>query len=269
MARKEQINIAELLRKCPKGMELDCIMFANPVTLEEVSREYRYPITIKTIKGDTITLTEYGQYSYAEDAKCVIFPKGKTTWEGFVLPCKNFKDGDIISNGNFIAIFYKIGTPAYCTSPNIMYYHCYYSQKYCKFKEKLDFGIGYSTDFEYATEEEKTKLFDAIKANGYKWNAETKILEKVTKPKFKVGDKVKGKIYPLNYIITITGFDGEYYTYLTLNGQYSSFHIKGQNNYELVPDKFDIKTLKHFDKVLVRDSDTCDWCLFFLFSLQR
>ena len=42
-----------------------------------------------------------------------------------------------------------------------------------------------------ATEEEKQKLYDAIKANGYKWNAGTKTLEKLVEPKFKVGDVIQ------------------------------------------------------------------------------
>ena len=37
-------------------------------------------------------------------SKCVIFPKGKTTWEGFVPPCK-FKDGDILTT-NLGSVFY-------------------------------------------------------------------------------------------------------------------------------------------------------------------
>ena len=38
---------------------------------------------------------------------------------------------------------------------------------------------------------EKQKLFDIIKENGYKWNPETKTLEKMIIPKFKVGDKIQ------------------------------------------------------------------------------
>ena len=34
----------------------------------------------------------------------------------------------------------------------------------------------------FATEEEKKKLFDAIKENGYKWNTNTKTLEKLVEP---------------------------------------------------------------------------------------
>ena len=64
---------------------------------------------------------------------------------------------------------------------------------------------GYNDTARFATEEEKQKLFQAIKDNGYKWNAETKTLEK------------------------------------------------------LVEHKFDPKTLKPFDRVLVRDSRQ-HWC---------
>jgi hypothetical protein len=193
-------------------------------------------------------------------AKCVIFPKGKTTWKGFVPPCK-FKDGDIISDGNYVAIFYKIGTPCRCTSHNVIYYHCYYSQKYCKFKKELDFGIGTATEFKYATEEEKQKLFDAIKANGYKWNAETKTLEKI-KPEFKVGDKIKRKgdtrlttikeVRDDCYIITFKDvFDNAYITDKLL--------FSSQDEYEIIPNKFDINTLKPFDKVLVRLTNGFVW----------
>ena len=42
---------------------------------------------------------------------------------------------------------------------------------------------GWSFD-RLATEEEKQRLFDAIKERGYKWNAETKMLGKLIKPKF-------------------------------------------------------------------------------------
>ena len=48
---------------------------------------------------------------------------------------------------------------------------------------------GNKTNLRLATEEEKQKLFDAIKTNGYCWNAETKTLEKL--PKFKVRDRIK------------------------------------------------------------------------------
>ena len=88
------VNIAELLKDCPQGMELDCTMYEN-VTLDSVSTARDYPIRIVTKNGFATKLTQYGQNVGIEEGKCVIFPKGKTTWEGFVPPCK-FKVGDRI-----------------------------------------------------------------------------------------------------------------------------------------------------------------------------
>ena len=42
MIMKNKINIAELLKDCPKGMELDCVMFEN-VTFEGIKHD-EYPV---------------------------------------------------------------------------------------------------------------------------------------------------------------------------------------------------------------------------------
>ena len=81
---ENKINIAELLRNCPRGMELDCVSFNN-VTFECVSDE---GIWIKYIDSNNnsrvIHLTPYGEIELQHiKTECVIFPKGKTTWEGF------------------------------------------------------------------------------------------------------------------------------------------------------------------------------------------
>jgi hypothetical protein len=90
---ENKINIAELLKDCPSGMELDCPLYDN-VTLGCVLEDNVFPIKTQTPDGQ-ISLNKYGCYSNNKDAKCIIFPKGKTTWEGFVSPCK-FKDGDVL-----------------------------------------------------------------------------------------------------------------------------------------------------------------------------
>ena len=62
-----------------------------------------------------------------------------------------------------------------------------------KFKHTCEFKDGDILSYQtvrFATEEEKQKLFQAIKDNRYKWNAETKTLEKLVEPRFKVGDWV-------------------------------------------------------------------------------
>ena len=90
---KDKINIAELLKDCPKGMELDCTIFEGVVFHDVVDRHY--PIRVRRKQGGLINLNAYGCMDDKIDSKCVIFPKGKTTWEGFQRP---FKAGDIIQD---------------------------------------------------------------------------------------------------------------------------------------------------------------------------
>lgn len=206
---EQKINIAELLKDCPNGMELDCLMYDN-VSLMKVDddKDAIYPIRVFRSNGCLIDFTKYGQYSNMNDAKCVIFPKGKTTWEGFVPPCK-FKNGDIL-----------------------------------------------------ATEEEKQKLFQAIKDNGYKWNAETKTLEKLVEPKFKVGDRVKDKNNRVWFIVHVSEKHFNISRIPNPEGEGSGYYvpIEDQDEYELVPDKFDITTLVPFEsRVLVRDTNIDKW----------
>ena len=93
----EKINVAELLKDCPSGMELDCTIFDGVVFHDVVDRHF--PIRVRREQGGLIELTANGCIKDKIDAKCVIFPKGKTTWEGFVPPCK-FKVEDKITDKN-------------------------------------------------------------------------------------------------------------------------------------------------------------------------
>ena len=170
----EKINIAELLKDCPKGMELDCTLYDN-CTYEGIEDVGYIDILVKTPSG-RIRLTKEGCYIRHDDnAKCVIYPKGKTTWEGFVSPIA-FKDGDIVATNSELQVFIlqraQSNTKGYC-----------YIGYDFEFNDFFHAGVW---EFDrLATEEEKQKLFDAIKANGYRWNPETKTLEKLIEPKFK------------------------------------------------------------------------------------
>lgn len=172
----ENLNLVEILKDCPKGMELDCTMYDN-ATFGGIIENRLYPIKVNVGDGPIVSLTKYGQYTDDEYAKCIIFPKGETTWEGFVLPHK-FKDGDIVATntGGWIGI--TMGGHAHSYMPT----YCVLSHNR---EVKLYFGRKEQWGFNrLATEEEKQKLFKAIKDKGYKWNAETKTLEKLVKPKF-------------------------------------------------------------------------------------
>ena len=181
----ENLNLVEILKDCPKGMELDCTMFDN-VTFAGVVENRVFPIRIIVGGGTTMVLTKYGQYTDDDFAKCVIFPKGETTWEGFVPPHK-FKDGDILSYQNARLSHRTIYIYRYHKRLNTSYYVAlsFDPKKSLMICNKGGLALnGYNDTVRFATEEEKQKLFKAIKDNGYKWNAKTKTLEKLVKPKF-------------------------------------------------------------------------------------
>jgi hypothetical protein len=175
---EQKINIAELLKECPAGMELDCTLFEGLEFDCIIDNEY-LPIRcrIKHPNGgyNVYNFTKYGCWIDATFAKCVIFPKGKTTWEGFE-PHYEFKDGDILTDDSCIFIFQKWddnGTAArtYCALHNDGYFED---------GSILYFDID---NTKLATEEEKEMFFKAINDNGYRWNPESKTLERVTYPK--------------------------------------------------------------------------------------
>lgn len=185
---ENKINIVELLKNCPKGMELDCAMYDN-LYFNCIREHPIYPITCWTVdsKGNRhdISFNWYGKSSSVDTAKCVIFPKGKTTWEGFVPPCK-FKDGDVLITGSgrineCVAIFKE--DKSYYGNEGFIYYALTSLHSEKQIFKTNDWACNINTRL--ATEEEKQKLFDAIKKNGYKWNPETKTLEKLVEPKFK------------------------------------------------------------------------------------
>ena len=243
----EKINIAKLLKDCPKGMELDCSLYDN-VTLVQVKEGYDYPIVIETPNGQML-LSKYGCFSKNELAKCIIFPKGETNWEGFQCP---FKDGDIVISNHGDIHISKDNSSSYC----------------CKRQNYFDATITTQVKFDrLATEEEKQKLFDAIKDNGYKWNAETKTLEKLVKPMFKVGDEIVKRNSISNSWI-VSSVSSEYYGLKSSNGieGIGVLSVSEQDNYEILPktDKFDVTNFEPFMKVLVRSDNSDVWeCDFF------
>lgn len=251
---ENKINIAELLKDCPSGMELDCNLFEGLEFDSIVDNEF-LPIScrVKNPNGyNGYNFTKYGCWLDATFAKCVIFPKGKTTWEGFVPPCK-FKDGDVVVTtlGNIAIISNKINNKInnkiYITYCGLFGNDIFTVDKYNVCPER------------HATEEEKQKLFDAIKANGYKWNAETKTLEKLVEPRFKVGNAIQNED---GYKVKITevNIEDECYGYESMIAKgIGGIAFSEQDNWELIPNKFDITTLKPFDKVLVRVCDTAKW----------
>ena len=261
-------NIAEILRNFPKGTKLysPVIGECEFIKIDEDER-----IRVIDNKNYISFFNKFGRWlSSYDDAECLLFPsKENRDWDSF---CP-FKDGDIIftisdcsmgkQNHTFISIFKEFRNNGFATYIDVaitdtsdvdIYHDLDGSKGLLCFKNQI-------IEQRLATEKEKKVLFDTIKAAGYKWNEETKILEKLIKLKFKVGDKIVKKT-GLYIPVEITSIGNEYY-HSNTNNSVSMLPIKEQDDWELVPTpkKFDISTLKPFEsKVLVRYNNENKWC---------
>ena len=258
---ENKINIAELLKDCPKGTKL-----YSPLCGEcRVIKVYNY-LGFDVINGtdDVFNFSYDGRYNLM--GECCIFPsKDQRDWSKFELPYE-FKDGDIVTWGDrrssLVACIYKERKNTISFNHHIALYKG---------------GLGIIVNGEIiltndklslATEEEKQKLFDAIKSHGYNWNAETKTLQKLVEPKFKVGDKIQSVISSSYY--TVVDIKNDLY-FIKSDTEKSPYQVSFSNeiNYELVPSKFDINTLKPFDKVLVRHNKDNKWCCSFFSHIDK
>ena len=81
-----------------------------------------------------------------------------------------------------------------------------------------------------------------------------KTLEKLIVPKFKVGDRIKhrltGDVYKVSMVLS-NGCGGGVYDVSITHELGKSIDIKDQDNYELLPNKFDLETLKHWHHVML------------------
>lgn len=224
---EQKINIAETLDGCPKDTKLYSPIFGD-VYLEKIRPHLAVVVT--TESNDKEEFLYDGRYGI--NGECVLFPsKDQRDWSKFQRP---FKDGDIVVSEKGDIHLLRTSNSSYCAFRE-------------QWENKFDCTITTSIKVaRLATEEEKQKLFKAIKDNGYKWNPESKTLEKLVEPRFKVGDRVKRYKDYIIGIVTHIYDDGSYKVEYK-NGGMSFFSIKFQNDLELVPDKFDITTLKPFD----------------------
>lgn len=160
----EKINVAEILRDCPRGMELYSPLCGKCV----FDRLDMGTIICKKQNTQEITFTSEGYYMIPvfDNCECMIFPsKDQRDWSKFQRP---FKDGDIVIT--------TLGNTAIIKEPAAIEYfaHCILVGAHLHTVPVIVCVA------RLTTEEEKQELLDAIKAHGYKWNEETKKLEKVS-----------------------------------------------------------------------------------------
>lgn len=237
----EKINIAQLLKDCPKGMELYSPIFGK-VYLDKIRPHLAIVVTTDKEQGD---FKEEFLYDgrYGMNGECMLFPsKGKTTWEGFVPPRREFKkESEDERMWKLIKkyVHYNISDMALNAD------HITREQLKSWLEKQGEKSQGKSAL--EAINEEKVDNQNCVKST-----------DKV-EPKFKVGDKIQHKNgYSLD--VSILKINADCYTVKDFIGDQITIDFTHQDNYELVPDKFDIDTLVPFDsRVLVRNGKDQYW----------
>jgi hypothetical protein len=168
----ENLNLIEILKNCPIGTKFYSSYLGKDVFFIGIYYnciKCEYTSQIDSLNSIIQFRKDGSLYIGGE---CMLFPsKDQRDWSKWHRP---FVDGDVIVRGDYIGLYetYRKG--------NII--------THCSIDENLNFILGevyYCFGVErLATEEEKQKLFDAIKANGYEWNSETKTLKELKKEKF-------------------------------------------------------------------------------------
>lgn len=186
------MNILEILKKCPIGTKLYSPI-CGECKLYNIHGNRSFDVLVDFT---TFGFLYDGRYTFK--GECCIFPsKDQRDWSKFQIPV--YKNGDIVYHESSNGIRQIFIVKEQRTDNKVL---CYLGTT-CKGNLSiLEIPI---TVTGYATPEDKEKLFELLENNGYKWNSQTKTLEK------------------------------------------------------LIKDKFDISTLKPFDKVLVRNYDNEKW----------
>lgn len=267
------MNVAELLKYCPKGTKLYSTVFGE-VKFSEV-----YPDSmIAVLITDNCKRTFRKDGSYYEYGECVLFPsEDQRDWSKFRLP---FKAGDIVMTLDKLTPF------IFKEYVDDIYAHCYCGvDVYDTLRIEAPVDMYWTSSFIIpASEEAKKELVDKMAKTGYRWNADALKLEKI-EPEFKEGDVYinnEGDLYLLVGKIAkdigkaaILYSDGNFIAEaacalpvegLTLatpsdkNKLFSFINRKGykydKKQYKLIKQEF-----KPFDKVLVRNDVDQNWTI--------
>lgn len=165
------INLAKILKHCPKGMKLYSPIFGEIKFFTVFNNEY---IDTYTSAGNILRFQKDGRFD--SGGECMLFPsKRQKDWDAFQIPVKR---GDIMMLTDKSAVFIVDAmTDDYVTI-------IAYVDKYSTFRTGGHILLNYIP----ASEDMKKKFFDAMDKAGYTWDGET--LKKKQKSQFKPFDKV-------------------------------------------------------------------------------
>lgn len=225
---ENKINIAEILKDCPKGMELYSPIYGE-VELLKVNSNDTYPIIITIGIDCTGTFTSDGRlYEQFHSAECILFPSREMRdWTKF------FKRGDVVikNGGGMAAVFDGWVNDTYTEFNTTVNLYC---DNNTGEEEVCDTLL-----FRKATEEEREQFIKKVERilKG-KYNPDTLQVEPV-KPTcpFKPFDKVlirdsERQIWIANYF-SLYNEEDKYYPYVCMGGSYR-FCIPYEGNEHLL-----------------------------------
>lgn len=191
---ENKINIAEILKDCPKGMKLYSLIYGEVELSPIDDTNDNYPICIKTNLGSLVNFTKDGRYAIRfPTAECLLFASREMRdWTKF------FKRGDIVikDGGGMAAVFDGWANDTYTefnTTVNL----------YCD-NNTGEEEVCTTLLFRKATEEERNQFIEKVERilKG-KYNPETLQVEPI-KPEcpFKpFGEKIKIKLEEIKELI--------------------------------------------------------------------
>ncbi|WP_308238714.1 hypothetical protein [uncultured Prevotella sp.] len=224
---ENKLNIAEILKDCPKGTKLYSPLFGE-VTLEEVDTECTALITIKYNANICSKFFKTGLYYNYEGAECLLFPSSEMRdWSKF------FKRGDVaIHSFNGCGVLVEEWTDDSYTS----FKASVFQLKKGGFA-KRDKRVLSIDDFVKASDEQRDKFIsDMEKFFGGKYNPDTMQVEPM-KPEcqFKPFDKVLVRNYKdAKWNVNFFSYyeDGAEYKYHCLISSYRyCIHYEGNEHF--------------------------------------
>ena len=226
----ENLNLAEILKDCPKGTKLYSTIHGEVEFVEIRNYITDYPIIYKYKDKDgnyicSDNTTVDGKHAFCSDGECVLFPsKDQRDWSKFKAEPEMI-DGEFYccfyggnkKENSFIFIYKKH------TSCKTRCYVALSMRSSVLFKD--DLITQNPTELRKATVKEKQQLLDAIKIRNYEWDADKKVLIKIA-PKFDIGT-----LQPFDKVLTRDWNDsvwrcniyeyfkkGHRYPFITMNG---------------------------------------------------
>mgnify|MGYP004549934209 CR=1 FL=1 len=216
-----RINIAKILKNCPKGTWLYSLMYRE-VKLSRVEDDgLNYPIVVETKMGDFRSFTKDGRFniSYPE-AECLLFPSSEMRdWSKLL-----WKKGDVLvsKDGKKECIFDEFINDSYVSFLGRHYLNC-----------SDESNIEYKDDDIYLTEDFSLEVEDAAKCYintiqerlGGKLNPENLEIESIkSKCGFKPFDRVLVRnSLNKNWSINLFSYydkENEDFPYVCINGSY-------------------------------------------------